>query len=168
MEEYILGSIFIVSIILFMSLEYMHIPRHHISDDIKNQILHNGLIHFTLMERASEIQKDGLVPGKRKAMNIFEQNMVWLYINNAEELQQKCSIVHSKGDRCAYNAVVIFKDIDENQIKHMRYRKKDMAVVHKVILNTSNVIIEKLEQGDSENGCYYEKRKNFSSCTVSM
>jgi hypothetical protein len=50
--------------------------------------------------------------------------------------------------------VVIFKDIDENQIKHMRYRKKDMAVVHKGILNTSNVIIEKLEQGDGENGCY--------------
>lgn len=38
----------------------------------------------------------------------------------------------------------------------MRYRKKDMAVVHKGILNTSNVIIEKLEQGDDENGIYKE------------
>lgn len=46
--------------------------------------------------------------------------------------------------RRAYNAVVVFKDIEENQIKHMRYRKKDMAVVHKGILNTSNVIIKKL------------------------
>jgi hypothetical protein len=156
MEEYIFWSIFIVSIILFMLiLEYMHIPRHYISDDVK-KILHNGLIHFTLLERAYEIQKEGLVHGKRKAMNIFEKNMVWLYINNAEEFQQKCDIVHSKGDRRAYNAVVIFKDIEEKKIKYMRYRKKDMAVVHKGILRTSNVIIEKLEQGDDEIGIYKE------------
>ena len=143
MEEYIFWSLFIVSIILFMLiLEYIHIPRYRISDDVKIQILNNGLIHFTLWERASEIQKDGLVPGKRKAMSIFEKNMVWLYINNAEEYQQKCDIVHSKGDR---RAVVIIKDIEEKQIKHMRYRKKDMAVVHKGILNTSNVMIEKLK-----------------------
>ncbi len=77
-------------------------------------------------------------------MSIFEKDMVWLYINNAEEFQQKSAIVRSKGDRRAYNAVVVFKDIEENQIKHMRYRKKDMAVVHKGILNTSNVIIKKL------------------------
>lgn len=62
----------IISIILFMLiLEYIHIPRYRISDDVKNQILNNGLIHFTLWERASEIQKDGLIPGKRKAMSIF-------------------------------------------------------------------------------------------------
>lgn len=105
-------------------------------------ILYKKLIE--LLERASGIQKDGLVLGKRKAMNIFEKNMVWLYINNAEEFQQKCAIVHSKRDRRAYNAVVVFRDIEGNQIKHMRYRKKDMAVVHKGILNTSNVIIKKL------------------------
>lgn len=155
--EYIFYCVLIVSIILFMLiLVYMHIPRYHIPDDVKNQILHNGLIHFTLLERASGIQKDGLVPGKRKAMNIFEKNMVWLYINNAEEFQQKRAIVHSKGDRRAYDAVVVFKDIEEKQIKNMRYRKKDMAVVHNGILNTSNVIFEKLEQGDGENGCYKE------------
>ncbi|MDF2986096.1 MAG: hypothetical protein K0R50_1606 [Eubacterium sp.] len=146
MEEYIFWGIFIISIILFrLILECIHIPRYRISDDVKNQILNNGLIHFTLWERASEIQKDGLVPGKRKAMNIFEKNMVWLYINNAEEFQQKCDIVHSKGDRRTYNAVVIFKNIEEKQIKHMRYRKKDMAVVYRGILSTSNVIIENLE-----------------------
>lgn len=157
MEEHFFWSIFIVSIILFMLiLEYLHIPRHHISDEVKKQILNNGLIHFTLLERASEIQKNGLVPGKRKAMNIFEKNMVWLYINNAEEFQKKCAIVHSKGDRRAYNAVVVFKDIEENQIKQMRYRKKDMSVVHKGKLNTSNVIIEKLVQGDDQNGVYKE------------
>lgn len=144
--EDIFYSILIVSIFLFMLiLEYMHIPRHHISDDVKKQILHNGLMHFTLLERSRDIQEEGLVPGKRKAMSIFEKNMVWLYINNAEKYQQKCVIVHSKGDRRVYNAVVIFKDIEEKQIKYMRYRKKDMAVVQKGILNTSNVIIEKLE-----------------------
>ena len=116
MEEYIFWSIFIVSIILFMLiLEYMHIPRYHISDDVKKQILHNGLMHFTFLKLAYEIQKDGLVPGKRKAMSIFEKNMVWLYINSAEEYQQKCDIVHSKVDRRAYNAVVIFRDIEEKQ-----------------------------------------------------
>lgn len=68
MEEYFFWSIFIVSIILFMLiLEYKHIPRHHISDEVKKQILHNGLIHFTLLARTSGIQKDGLVPGKRKS-----------------------------------------------------------------------------------------------------
>ncbi|NLD48121.1 MAG: hypothetical protein GX660_13165 [Clostridiaceae bacterium] len=65
-----------------------------------------------------------MVPGKRKAMSIFEKDMVWLYINNAEEFQQKRAIVHSKGDRRAYDAVVVFKDIEEKQIKNMRYRKK--------------------------------------------
>lgn len=143
--EYIFYCVLIVSIILFMLiLVYMHIPRYRIPDDVKNQILHNGLIHFTLLERTSGIQKDGLVPGKRKAMSIFEKDMVWLYINNAEEFQHKCAIVHSKGDRRVYNAVVVFKNIEENQIKHMRYRKKDMAVVYKGIFKTSNVIIEKL------------------------
>lgn len=157
MGEYIYCGILIISIILFMLiLEYKHIPRHHISDDVKKQILHNGLIHFTLLERAHDIQKYGLVPGKRKAMNIFEKNMVWLYINNVEEFKLKSDIVHSKGDRRAYNAVVIFKDLEESQIKHMRYRKKDMAVVHKGILHTSNVIIKKLEEGDDEIGIYKE------------
>lgn len=134
----------------------MHIPRYHISDDVKKQILHNGLMHFTLLEQSHDIQEDGLVPGKRKAMNIFEKNMVWLYINNIEEIQQKYDIVHSKGDRRAYNVVVIFKDIEESQIKNMRYRKKDMAVVYKGIFNTSNVIIKKLEEGDDEIGIYKE------------
>ena len=103
-----------------MILVYMYIPRYRIPDDVKNQILHNGITHFTLLERTSGIQKDGLVPGKRKAMSIFEKDMVWRYINNAEEFQQKCAIIHRTGDRRAYNAVVVFKDIEENQIKHMR------------------------------------------------
>ena len=96
-------------------LEYMHIPRNRISNEVKKQILQNGLIHFTLLERAYETQKGGLAPGKRKAMNIFEKNMVWLYINNVEEFKLKSDIVHSKGDRRAYNAVVIFKDIEETR-----------------------------------------------------
>jgi hypothetical protein len=52
-------------------------------------------MHFILKERVYDIQRDGLVHGKRKVMNILEKNKVWLYINNAEELQQKYDIVHS-------------------------------------------------------------------------
>lgn len=147
MRESIFFGIFIIAVILIMLLlSYKHLPKQPLSYDVKNQILDNGLIHFTLWDCAQEIQKEGLVPGKRKAMNIFEKNMVWMYINNAEDFQQKCDIVHSKGDRSAYDTVVIFKGIEEEQTKHMRYRKKDMAVIYKGIFITSNVIIEKLEQ----------------------
>lgn len=33
--------------------------------------------------------------------------------------QQKYDIVHSKRDRRAYNAVVIFKDMEESQMKNI-------------------------------------------------
>lgn len=70
-----------------------------------------------------------------------EKNYVWMYINDAAEFQAKLDIVHSKGDRKEYNAVVVFQGITESQVDRMKYRKKDMAVVYDGKFITDNISV---------------------------
>lgn len=56
-------------------LRYKHIPRYRITEELKYQILAKGLIHFTYYDNATHIQKEGIVPQKKKAM--FKCEKIW-------------------------------------------------------------------------------------------
>lgn len=120
---------------------YRHVPRNKITEEIKEQILSNGLIHFTYYNNAIQIQKNGILPGK-KVMYKCEGDMVWTYLYDEEQIENKFKIVKGKGERKNYNACVIVRGIEDNQIERMRYRKSDMAIVHIGVLKTENMTIK--------------------------
>lgn len=99
---------------------YKHIPRYRITEEIKCQILNKGLIHFTHYDNAIHIQKEGLVPGKKRAMFKCEKEMVWMYLNDEEQFLNKWKIIQGKGERKKYDAYVIVHSIDDKQIEQMR------------------------------------------------
>lgn len=140
MEHFVFAAI-----ILVVALAYIHYPNGKISDQIKSQILNNGLIHFTTDEFAYSIQKEGLIPGKAKAMYPREKNFVWMYINDSNSFQEKTDEIHKKGHRKKYDTVVTFLEIEEHQIEQMKYRKKDMAIIHRGVFKTVNVSVSTID-----------------------
>lgn len=139
--------------ILYLVLMIIHYPKRKLNNSIKKHILKNGLIHFTLWENAEKIQNEGLKPRQRKAMYPLEKDMVWLYINEENNVQTKCDIIHKKGMRKKYDAVVYFTDIDEYNLEKMKYRKSDMAIVHIGVFKPNNIVIQKLDDLKKEVRC---------------
>ena len=141
-----LCALAIVIIVCMLILRYKHIPRYRITEEIKCQILTKGLIHFTYYDNAVQIQKEGLVPQKKKAMFKCEKDMVWMYLNDEEQFMDKWKIIQGKGERKNYDAYVIVQSIDDKQIEQMRYRKSDMAIVHIGVLKTENITAKRLDE----------------------
>lgn len=139
MDIYISIGTLVLIAVLYPILAYIHCPRESCSGEVKNLIMSKGLIHFTMIENAENIKREGLKPGNKKAMFAREKKYVWMYINEAAEFQSKLEIIHSKGERKKYNAVVVFQNITESQISRMKYRKKDMAVIYNGEFNTDKV-----------------------------
>lgn len=135
-------------VLVYSILAYIHYPKEKISDPIKNQILNNGLIHFTTNESAHSIQKEGLLPGKAKAMYLWEKNFVWMYINDNNSFQEKLDEIHKKGHRKKYDTVVIFSEIEEHQMEQMKFRKKDMAIVHCGVFKTEKISVFAIDHMD--------------------
>lgn len=148
MEYMTISILIIIAMCVILFLTITHIPKMCLTAEIKRQILDNGLIHFTMWENAEKIQQEGLIPDKQKAMNRFEKNMVWMYINNAVEFQNKYKIVHSKGNRKGYDAVVLFQNVKKEQLENMRYRKSDMAIVFKGTFATESISIKKVDDNE--------------------
>jgi len=145
MEIYIsIGTLGLLAI-LYPILAYIHCPKEPCSGEVKDLIMSKGLIHFTMIENAESIQQEGLKPGKKKAMYPSEKNFVWLYINEVDEFQSKLEIIHSKGERKKYNAVIVFQNITESQISRMKYRKKDMAVIYDGEFKTDKISVFRLD-----------------------
>lgn len=144
MEIYIsIGALGLIAV-LYPILAYIHCPRESCSGEVKDLIMGKGLIHFTMIENAESIQREGLKPGKKKAMYPREKNFVWMYINEADEFQAKLDLIHRKGERKEYNAVVVFQGITESQVSRMKYRKKDMAVIYDGEFTTECISVYKL------------------------
>lgn len=144
-ELYISVGAILILILTWLILMIKHYPKRKLTENIKELILQNGLIHFTLWENAEKIQNDGLKPGQEKAMYFLEKDMVWLYINNENDFQSKCNIVHKKGKRKEYDAVVYFTDICEKELQKMRYRRSDMAIVYIGQFKPKTITIKKLD-----------------------
>lgn len=126
-------------------MKYKHIPKTLIPDDMRKDILKNGLIHFTYLQNAIKIEKEGLHVNQKNAMFKEECNMVWMYIYDDNTFKEKLRIVHKKGKRKGYDAVVIFKKVTNKQINNMRIRTKgDQAIVHIGDFNTKDISIKKL------------------------
>lgn len=139
-------AVIVMAIVYIFILRYKHIPRNKITEELKCQILSKGLIHFTYYDNAIQIQKEGIVPRIKKAMFKCEIDMVWMYLNDEEQFQNKWKIIQGKGERKDYDAYVIVRSIDDNQIEQMRYRKSDMAIVHIGVLKTENITVKKLDE----------------------
>ena len=138
--------VIVIAIVCTFILRYKHIPRNKITEELKCQILSKGLIHFTYYDNAIQIQKEGIIPRKKKAMFKCEKDMVWMYLNDEEQFQNKWRIIQGKGERKNYDAYVIVRSIEDNQIEQMRYRKSDMAIVHIGVLKTENITVKKLDE----------------------
>lgn len=148
MENVELDLLWFVLIVLVISLasvlRYRHIPRHEITWEIENEIITKGLIHFTYYGNAVSIQSEGLVPQRRKPMYNKEKNMVWMYLYDEENIGDKYEVIRRKGERKNYDAYVVIREISKSQIKKMRYRKSDMAIVHAGILKTESMEVKKI------------------------
>lgn len=142
--HFFFAMIFIFAVI-YIIVAYIHFPKEKLSDEIKQQILSNGLIHFTTMENAYNIQKEGLAPQKGKALFPSEKNFVWMYINNNNEFQERLDTIHQKGERKAYDAVVTFNGITEDSIRLMRYRKSDMAIVYNGLFKADRMAVSVID-----------------------
>lgn len=138
-----IGALVILAV-FYPVFAYIHCPKEQCSGEVKDLIMSKGLTHFTTIENAERIQREGLKPGKKKAMYPREKNFVWMYINEADEFQAKLDLIHSKGERKEYNAVVVFQGITESQISRMKYRKKDMAVIYDGEFTTERISMYKL------------------------
>lgn len=130
MENLYISIGIIAFIIAYVLVMIKHVPKRKLTDDVKELILKNGLIHFTSWHHAENIQKEGLMPKQEKPMFPLEKNMVWLYLNNEDEFQTKFDIIRKKGKRKKYDSVVFFTKINERNLEKMRYRKSDMSIVY--------------------------------------
>lgn len=109
---------------------FRHLPSEKLTEDIIRAIEKNGLIHFTKKDNANAIMCQGLVPGMQKPMSPSEKDMVWFYIFYEGDFWHKLNIVRDKDGRNQYDTVILFQGITREQLEHMNYRKKDMAVVY--------------------------------------
>ena len=65
--------------------------------------------------------------------------MVWCFIAIPDLFEQQVSEIHKKGFRASYDSCVVIRDLSENDLKNLRYRKKDGVVVHTGTLKTKNM-----------------------------
>lgn len=129
---------------LYKDIRY-HTPQERLNDKEIERIKVNGLVHFTEHKNKSSIEKDGIVGGLKKPMSRKEKGFTWFYIYDIEEFQEKRDIVLSKGERKKYNAFVIIKGLDDEQISKLRIRRKiDNAVIYPGTLKTDNITVNEL------------------------
>ena len=113
-------------------------PKRQLPNDIKENIIENGLIHYTDKNNLNRIMSDGLQPNPKKSMRKCEQNMVWLYEYKADKeyLLDKLNKIR-RGNRKNYNAAIIFSNFTETQLDNMKTKKNyDYVVAYLGTLKT--------------------------------
>lgn len=131
---------------MYLVLMYMHFPEKKLSYELREIIKVYGLMHFTLSENVESILENGVHPRLKKPMNYLEQNMVWTYIAYPPMFTDKINEIHSKGEREKYDAVIFIKNLSEEQLNKMRYRRNPEAVVYEGILKTDKMIAKKIHE----------------------
>ncbi len=122
-------SLMVVLIVVLIIMGYRHLPKNTINSTIRKKIKENGLIHFTTLDNAQKIKKEGLKP-QNKELFFLEKNMVWLYMHEEEKIDSYKNIVQNKAGRDIYDCYIHFEGITDEQIDNMRYRKYDSAITH--------------------------------------
>ena len=113
-------------------------PKRQLPNDIKENIIENGLIHYTDKNNLNRIMSGGLQPNPKKSMRKCERNMVWLY-EYKEDKEYLLGKLHeiNRGNRRNYNAAIIFLFFFETQLDNMKIKKNyDNVVAHLGILKT--------------------------------
>lgn len=126
---YFIFPVLVIAIVGLIFKIYRHFPNKKINANIGKKIKENGLIHFTTLANAQEIQKSGLKP-QNKELFFLEKNMVWLYMYEAQNIDFYKNIVQNKGHRDIYDCYIHFEGITDEQISNMRYRKYDSAITY--------------------------------------
>ena len=124
-----------------------HTPRNKLTEEEIETVKKNGVIHFTYYDKAKSIEKTELRPNEKKALFKKERDLVWVFLNEEKNFERNLKTVHSKGDRSAYDAYVIIKNLSDEQIKSLKIRKEtDFAVSHKGSLKTNSMISYKISK----------------------
>ena len=133
------GFLLFAFAIYYVVVRAAHYPAHTLTDEKINLIRKYGVIHFTRRENVVDIMREGLRPNSAAALYRREKDMVWMYIADPKLFEQQRDAVHKKGSRSSYDAYIIIQGLTEEELKKMRYRKKDGAVVHFGRLKTCNM-----------------------------
>lgn len=117
-----------------------HTPKKTLNDMEIEMIKLNGLIHFCTAESATNIIKEGAKGNLKKPMRKKERGFTWFYINDDSTFEERAEDIHSKGIRKNYDSYVVFKDIEDNQIKKLRIRRRtDCAIIYPSDFSTTNM-----------------------------
>lgn len=117
-----------------------HTPDKKLNDIEIEKIKLNGLIHFCTAKSATYIIKEGVKGNLKKPMKKKEIGFTWFYINDDTTFEEKVEEIHSKGIRNKYDSYVVFKDIEDNQIKKLRIRRRtDCAIIYPNDFSTTNM-----------------------------
>lgn len=141
--EYIALIIVAAALIVIAALQFKHLPKYHLSENQKKLIREYGVIHFTSHEHAMQICKEGLTPNPKKALNLFEREMVWLYSGDPDKYDKYLKELLTK--RPNSDTVVIIKGLTDEQIENMRFRTNPEAYVHIGKLKTPVMAYKKLK-----------------------
>ena len=142
----IIALLVLACIVIAILWQFIHLPKHKLNRERIQEIKKYGLMHFTLKEHVPDILLYGLKPDSKKAMNFLERQMVWMYIANPASYEEKLREVHSKGKRSDYNAVIFIRDITDEDIHNMRWRKRPEAIVHIGTFKTSDMKAKDVKQ----------------------
>lgn len=117
-----------------------HTPDKTLNDMEIKMIKSYGLIHFCTAESATNIIKEGAKGNLKKPMRKKERGFTWFYINDDSVFEEKVEEIHSKGVRKNYDSYVVFKDIEDDQIKKLRIRRRtDCAIIYPSDFSTTNM-----------------------------
>lgn len=137
--DVIMLTLLVVFALFYHGAKELHTPRLALTANEVMLIRKYGLIHFTRRENVEDILKKGVMPHPQNALFRREKEMVWFYIVAPYLFEQQAEKIHKKGSRSEYDACVIIRELSEGDMKNLRIRKKDGAVVHIGTLKTNNM-----------------------------
>lgn len=124
-------------------------PKNKLSYEDMVQIKEKGLVHFTDKCNVNSIKNEGVKPFPEKSMRRSEREFTWFYMNRSKkDIMDKYKIIKTKGSRASYDVYFIIKNLSDDQMKNMLYRKHDKAIVHKGVLKTDDMECYSVEELD--------------------
>lgn len=145
--------ILIIFVMFVLYVLYSHAPLYKIDINKKKKIALNGMIHFTNLEVAHKIVKEGLI-GKKSTM-AFEPllgELVWNYPYTAENIDKKHELllknIRGLSNPKRYSVCIKISGISKEDLDKLYTRhgaKNDDAIVYKgKLLVTKNIEIIKV------------------------
>lgn len=153
--EYIEVSVYIMIglslIIYLLYLKRKHYPFTPLTEDLKRELKKYGLVHYTssyrkeIIEQTKEMKAGDSLLGELKRCPMYraEKGLIWFYSGkeNFMDLNDKSQRILKKR-KCEY--ACRFKDLSDDDLNRITYRKNDLAFVYKGTIDISRIKIERI------------------------